>query len=166
LAAHTTPHAPQFWGLVAVFVHVPAHIVPAQVEEQTEFEQKGAVVGQALPQRPQLLGFDVRSIQALVLHFSHTGAAPPDPPAPGALPLPLPLAPPGVGVGELAEQLIAKMAGNASVSRPPTNCGRKELGFSRNRFHIGAPNLKVRKVAKERHLGATRLASLCWHCSA
>jgi hypothetical protein len=144
LPAHTLPQTPQFWALLVRFVtHTPEQTVPEHVDEHTPLEQNALSVGHTLPHVPQFKTFDVRSVQTLLHLEAHCGPPePPEPPAPGALPLP---AVPGPVVGEPAEQLIASTAGNASVSRPPTNCARKELEFSRNRFHIRAPNLKFER---------------------
>jgi hypothetical protein len=123
-------------------------VVFVQVAEHTELLQKGAVVGQAMPHAPQFVALDLRSTQVVphVVYAQVAAGAPPEPvlpPVPGALPLPPVPGPPGE---LLAEQLRASKAGNASVSVAPTSCGRIEPDFSRNRFHIGAPNLKSSKA--------------------
>jgi hypothetical protein len=134
-----------------VFGHVVPHI---------EFAQKGIVVGQMLPHMPQFEAFDLVSTHEtphiVLRHCAPAPAEPVDaPPTPGELPLPLP---PSVTSCEVDEQLMASKAGNASVSDAPTSCARNAPLFSRNRFHIRTPNLKVRKVTELHHLGATRFA--------
>jgi hypothetical protein len=125
-----------------VFGHVVPHI---------EFAQKGIVVGQMLPHMPQFEAFDLVSTHEtphiVLTHCAPAPATPFDaPPTPGELPLP---ATPGLVVGVLAEQLMASKAGNASVSDAPTSCARNAPLFSRNRFHIRTPNLKVRRLSFE-----------------
>lgn len=158
-------------------------VVLAQVAEQTEFEQKGAVAGQTMPHMPQLVALDLVSMQT-PLHMvpAHCAGAPPKlcPPLPfGALPLapalrppvplgalPLPPVPWSPGV-EFDEQLMARSAVHPSVSEAPTNFARNELDFGRNRFHIRTPNLvKVRKGSGATPPRRNSLASLCSHCSA
>jgi hypothetical protein len=57
---HALPHAPQLSGsLPIVFTHAPpGQAVKAHVAEHIPAEQKGAVVGQALPHVPQFIASD------------------------------------------------------------------------------------------------------------
>jgi hypothetical protein len=54
-AAHALPHAPQFFGSLAVFTHDAPHLVSPEVHAQAPPEQTPPLP-QLTPQAPQLLG--------------------------------------------------------------------------------------------------------------
>jgi len=144
-------HAPQLPMSDFRSTHALPQVVFAQVAAQTALEQKGAVAGQALLQVPQFAVLDFVSTQTplhtVPAQVAGAPAEPFAPPTPGELPVP---AEPGVPLESLDEQLIVSTAGSASVSEAPTKCALNEPEFSRNRFHIGAPNLKFEKVVEQR----------------
>ncbi len=152
------PQAPQLAALEVVSTQVPAQasVGKGQLAVHIRFTQNGVVVPHRLPHVPQFCALLARSVQTPPHLSVHCAAAPADaPPAPGELPLPLP--PKISRGGSLVVQLIASMAGNTRVSEAPTICARSEPRFSRNRFHIGAPNLKSSKgrgAAPPRHNSA------------
>src|SRR6478609_2400426 len=146
---------PQLATSVFVSTHAVPHMVFAQVAEQVEFEQKGAVDGQAIPHMPQLLALVLVSTQRPphVVKAHCAGAEPPVELLPPVVPVELPWPPvPSVAGEEVLEsQPTASTADAPSVSEAPMNFARFELDFGRNRFHIRTPNLfKVGKVAEQR----------------
>jgi len=150
-AAQGMPQPPQLAALVVVSTQAPAQAtVPVgQLEVQVEATQKGLSVPHTMPQPLQFVALEVVSVQTPLHLVAHCCAGAPavavaPPPAPGVLPPP---ALPGVPYSRPSdEQLSASTAGSMSVSAAPTNCARSELRFSRNRFHIRAPNLKSSKA--------------------
>jgi hypothetical protein len=145
------PQPPQLAELVVVSTQAPEQtVVPVgQLEVHWEATQNGAVDSQTLPHVPQFVALVLRSVQTPLHMFAHCVGEPAEPfappvplPAPAVAVLPLPAEPGGPpGVVGSDEQLMASNAGTTSASEALTNCARNARGFSRNRFHIGAPNL-------------------------
>jgi len=175
-ALQSLPHMPQLVASDARLTHAAPQVVLGleHVDVHIPLTQKGVAPVHGSPHWPQFVVLDFVSVQTPehTIPAHCTGAAPLEPPLP-APPgeLPLPALPPGFCAGEPAEQLIASTAEHPSVSEAPTNFARNELDFGRNRFHIRAPNLKVRRLRSKGCRGTPLLAQLdllqvCSHCSA
>jgi hypothetical protein len=75
----TTPHAPQLFGSVPVFVQVLPHFVSPEGQPHTPPLHAGRLLGHTLPQPPQLFGSEATVVQVLP-HFVSPEGQPHTPP--------------------------------------------------------------------------------------